>query len=259
VGALEAADDPSSFSSGNACDPTTNRVMCRVINEANSSFVTINPSDVSMNCTPSCNSAINYMVTVTVTGHFHLLTPLLSVFTGGSNVTFQQSATAQIDTAPVGGDLSTPAPTPTPTPVPTPTPSPSPTPTPTPAPGPTPTPGGATPTPTAAPTPTPSPSPTPCYAPTSDFSFAPSSGVAFKNQGHPGTTFVFNDLSTNMNAWCHPIWSWNFGDGSGASSLENPTYVYATANTNPGFTITLTVSNNAGTSTKTKLVTVSPS
>jgi Flp pilus assembly protein TadG len=259
-GAIEAAAHPDSFDTGDPCDADTNRVMCRVINESNGSFVAIAPSDVSLSCTPSCNAAINHTVTVTVTGHFHLLTPLLAAFTGGSNVTFQQSATAQIQTAPVGGDLSTPAPTPTPTPVPTPTATPGPTPTPVPGPTPTPAPGATpTPTPTPSPSPTPVPTPTPCYAPTANFSFSPSTGVAFKNNGHPGTTFVFNDLSTNMDSWCHPIWSWNFGDGSGASSLQNPTYVYGAANTNPGFTITLTVSNVSGTSTRTALVRVSPS
>jgi PKD repeat protein len=91
-----------------------------------------------------------------------------------------------------------------------------------------------------------------------NFTFSPSSGVAYKNHGHPGTTFTFTDLSTNMDSWCSPVWSWNFGDGSGASSLQNPFYVYASSNTSPGFTITLTVSNSSGSSTTTALVRVSP-
>lgn len=236
-GAIEAAMKPTSWVNGGACNKDTNRVMCRVINEAKGSFVSIAPADVSLVCDPACTKAIGNEVTVTVKGHFSLLTPLMAVFTGGQNVTFASTATAQIATPPAGGTASTPTPSPTPTPTPTPTPAPTATAT-----------AGPTATPTVAPTPTPTPTPTPCFAPKASFTVIPTGGFATK-PSRPGTVFTFTDTSFNMTAGCSPVWSWSFGDGSGTSSLKNPTYVYAKQNTNPGFQVTLVVTNSLGNAT----------
>ncbi len=239
-GAMEASVNPNSWVAGAACNKTTNRVMCRAVNEAKGSFVTVAPSGVSRWCTPNCTPALGSTVTVRVQGQFSLITPLMAVFLGGQTVTLGSEATAQIATAPVGGVASTPTPVPTPTPTAAPTPTPTPTPTGTVAP---------TPTPTAAPTPTPTPQ---CFAPTASFSVNPTSGFRDKNN-RPGTVFSFTDSSLNMGPGCGAIWSWNFGDGSGASSQQNPSYVYSSQGTK---TITLTVSNSKGNSTTTRQVTV---
>ncbi len=242
AGALEAAIHPTSFVSGQACNTLTNRVTCAVLTESSGSFLTVSASDVSLACTPDpCAEALGNQVTVTVVGHFSLLTPILSAFFGGTDVTFAQSASAQIAVRP---SVGAPTPTPTATPLPTPTPTPTPTPVPTP-----------TPTGTVAPTPTPTPAPTPtptpfCIPPTADFSFSPSSGIKKK------TNFQFTDLSTTTPS-CPLTWSWNFGDGAGdsASTLQNPVHQYQIKGT---FTVTLVVSNFGGPATRTRTVSVSP-
>lgn len=230
-GAIEASIDPALFVAGQPCNATTNRVMCRTINETAGSFVTIVPADVSLVCDPSCAPAIGNRVKVTVVGHFSLITPLLSVFTGGQNVTLRSTASAQIITTPVVGNPSTPQPTASPTPSVTPSPTPS----------------GSVP-PSGSPTPIPSPI---CVAPANvALNVSPTSGFRYKNPGKPGTTFQFSTGASNMNEpLCHPIWTWNFGDGAGTSSLFAPQYVYLAANTSPGFEVTITASNDGGQAT----------
>lgn len=237
-GAMEASRNPTSFQANTGCNTSTNRIMCRVINESKGSFVAVLPADVSVSCSPSCTAAMGNMATVRVNGRFSLLTPLLAGFLGGSTINMAASASAQIITQPTTGVVSTPSPTPTPTPTPTPAP--------TPTPGPT-----ATATATASPTATPVPTPQ-CFAPTANFSVTPTSGFRDKNN-RPGTVFSFTNSSLNMTAGCNPIWSWSFGDGSGASSQQNPTYVYSSSGTK---TITLSASNSAGSSSTTRTVTV---
>ncbi len=222
-GAIEAALNPASFSAGAGCDAATNRVMCRVVNETQSSFVSVAPADVALSCSPaSCAKAIGSTVTVTVTGHFRLITPILAVFTGGQDITFASSAEAQINTPPVvtaGGG----GPTPTPTLAPTPTLTLAP---------------GATPTPTPAPTGGPTIPPL-CSAPVASFTWT-----------NPANKRIdFTDTSTNMaTAGCINVWSWNFGDGAGTSAAQNPTYTYQTGSRRD---VTLTVSNSAGSSSRT--------
>lgn len=243
-GAMEASVNPDSWVAGGACNKSTNRIMCRAVNEAKGSFVTVAPAGVSRWCTPDCTPALGTTVTVRVEGQFSLITPLMAVFTGGQTVTLASEATVQIATAPIGGVASTPTPSPTPSPTASPTPTPSPTPS-----------GSAGPTPPATASPTPVPTPQ-CFAPTANFTVSPSSGSRRKNVNFPGTTFVFTDTSSNMAAGCGTIWSWSFGDGSGSSSLQNPTYVYNTSNTSPGFTVTLVASNSMGNSTATRVILV---
>lgn len=101
-GALEAAIDPGSFQAGQACDSTTNRIICRVIGAAAGSNVTIAPADISVTCDPSpCPTTPTFgdTVTVTVTSHFGVITPFLSVISGPS-LTLRASATAQLIVAP---------------------------------------------------------------------------------------------------------------------------------------------------------------
>jgi cell division septation protein DedD len=245
AGALEASNHPTSFVAGQPCDASTNRVMCAVLTESSGSFLTIAPADVSLTCNPDpCAEALGNQVTVSVRGHFSLLTPILSAFTGGTNLTFSQSASAMLATRP---NITTSTPTPVPTATATPTTTPVPTATPTP----TPTPVG-TPAPTPTPTPVPTPTPTPtCFEPTADFVFAPGTGKK------KITAFQMIDLSVTTPS-CPLTYSWNFGDGAGVSStstLQNPTHVYQAQG---GFTITLVVSNLGGQSTRTRTITVTP-
>lgn len=246
-GAYEAAYNPTSFVSNGNCDKTTNRVMCRVLSEATGSFVVVQKADVSVACSPSCGKAIGNNVTVTVNGHFTLLTPLMAPFLGGNNVTLTSTATAQVITDPpvaAAAPTATPTPTPTPTPAPTATPSPTPT--------------GTGPTPSPGPTATPTPTPVPCFVPVANFTVSPSGG--FKDV----TLFQFTDTSQWMPIGsCNTVWSWNFGDGAGqsnnnagTSNAQNPTYIYNKSKTNPGFTVTLAASNSMGSSTRTVVVRV---
>ena len=229
-GAMEGIFQPNSFIAGTACtsaNQDSNRIMCRVVNEVRDSSITVTPADVAKSCSPSCTPGsvgAPSTLTVTVTGHFSLLTPLMAVFTGGQDITLTAAADATIAMTPTGGPVATPTPTPSPSPTPTPTPTGSP---------------GPSPTPTATASPTPPPQP--CVAPVANFSVSPATGKKKK------TDFAFTDSSTNMaNPACNRIWSWNFGDGTGASSSQNSVHQYDSAGT---YTITLSVSNSAGTST----------
>jgi hypothetical protein len=91
---MQAADSPTSFLANQACNKTTNKVMCRVINEAKGSFVSVAPADVSLACAPACDTGIGNTVTVSVNGHFSLITPLLAGFLGGQNLTLTSTAAA---------------------------------------------------------------------------------------------------------------------------------------------------------------------
>ena len=50
--------------------------MCRALGEATGSFVTISPTNVSLTCSPACNSQLGYIATVRVQAPFTLLTPI---------------------------------------------------------------------------------------------------------------------------------------------------------------------------------------
>src|SRR3954470_5062787 len=53
-GALEASTNYTSWQANANCNKTTNAVMCRVLGEATSGWVTVAKGDVSMSCAPSC-------------------------------------------------------------------------------------------------------------------------------------------------------------------------------------------------------------
>jgi Flp pilus assembly protein TadG len=237
AGALEAATNPASYLAGQPCDKATNRVICAVLTESSGSSVAIAPDDVILTCVPaSCAPALGNEVRVQVVGHFSLITPALSMFTGGQAFDLTATATAQINTRP-SIPTGSPLPVPTPTPAPTPEPTPAPTPDPSAPPGPTP-----------GPTPTPVPTPL-CFSPAADFTVSPGSGKKKK------TEFEFTDLSTSSPE-CALAWSWNFGDGGGTAStstLQNPTHVYEAQGV---YTITLVVSNSGGSTSRSRTVTV---
>lgn len=210
-GAFQASVTPTSFQAGQPCSTTTNLVMCRTLLEAKSgSVVAIAPADVQLTCSPTCSSGMGNTVTVTVTGHFNLLTPLMTVFFGGSqDVTFAASSTHQIETLP---------PPPTPTPAPTPT---------------------STPTPTLTPTPTPTPTPT-CGLPSAGFTYSTTPA----NMKAP-VTLTVTDTSTSPGC---PItaWLWDFGDGTTSIQQDPGTKTYVVAGT---YNVTLQVTNQTGSNT----------
>lgn len=210
-GAMVAATNPTSFSSGAACGPS-NRVMCAATREPNGSFVTVAPADVALACDPSCTKANGNRVTVTVTGHFRLLTPLMWAFTGGPDITFAQSATADMVVLPAAAGLPTPTPTPAPTP-----------------------------TPTASATATPTPTPSPTCAPAS-VSFTYSQ----QNRNRP---VVFTSTASPTSGACAiTFWRWEYGDGNtDAGNLPTVSHDYGSAHQDTTFNVTLSVTNPAGT------------
>jgi Flp pilus assembly protein TadG len=201
--ALEATVNPSSYIAG-TCDPVTSSIVCAGVNEARNSWVTVTPADVVASCTPACTKNYGNEVTVTVTGHFSLLTPLMGAFTGGQDITLVSTAKAEV--------IEVPVPLVGPTPVPTPTPDPAATPTPEPTPG---------------PTPTPTPSCAPPYA-------AATWSVQNKR-------IDFESTSTPTSGACEIIhWRWAFGD-TAISEGFLPTVSHQYPDKNTSYVVTLTV------------------
>ena len=129
-GAFQGAVTPVSFTAGQPCpsNGASNLVVCRTQLEALGSPVTITPDNIAMECNPAdCSTGIGNTVTVTVTGHFTLLTPLLAPFSGSSrDLTITSMASAQIETLPTPTFVP-PWATPTPNPSASGSPSPAPT------------------------------------------------------------------------------------------------------------------------------------
>src|SRR5688572_24784318 len=134
-GAFQASVTPADYSAGQPCpsDGASNLAVCRTILESRGSSVTITPADVDVLCNPvDCSVGLGNTVAVNVTTKFQLLTPVLSVFFGGTReLTLTAAAVAQIETLPTPS-FTTPWATPTPTPAPSGSADPSAAPTPTP-------------------------------------------------------------------------------------------------------------------------------
>lgn len=212
--AMKASEDPTSYTSG-TCDATTSKVVCAAMNEARNSFVTVAAADVSMTCLPACTKSYGNRATVTVLGHFNLLTPLMSAFTGGSNITLRSTASADVVVVPVVAAATTPTPVATPTP---------------------------TPVGTPAPTPAATPTPVPCAPPYAAFTYSQ------QNKNKP---VVFTSTSTPTSGTCQILyWRWDFGDG--VLSTGNPTTISHTYATQGGtYTVALTVTVTGGVTTTT--------
>jgi Flp pilus assembly protein TadG len=217
-GAMVAATSPTSYVGGAACDASTNAVTCAATREGQGGFVTVSPTDVAMACSPSCTKAYGTTVTVTVTGHFQLLTPLMWVFTGGPNVTFDRSADADVVITPTAGGFATPSPSPTASP---------------------------TPSSSSSPTPTPTTSPTPTATAT-----CPSPLVLFTTyQKNKNWAIDFTSTSTPTSGTCAiSYWRWDFGDGTtSAGAVGTTSHDYGKANEGKTFNVTLTVTTPSGT------------
>lgn len=209
-GAFQAAQTPASYSANQACPlgATTNQVVCRVLLEAKNSVVTIQPSDISLVCTPDCSRTLGHRVSVTVRGRLTLLMPFMAPLLGGQTLTFSSTATTQLEALPTGvAAAATPSPTPSPS-------------------------SSASPTPTPAPTPAPT-----CGPPSAGFTYttSPSSMQA---------PVRLNVTDTSTSPSC-PItsWLWDWGDGSTSSAQNPPQKNYVAPGT---YTVTLRVSNGSG-------------
>lgn len=213
---FQAAQTPTSYLAGQACNTSTNLVICRGILESKGSVVTVDPADITMTCSPSCTGAMGNTVTVKATGTFNLLTPVMATFFGGTTVTFSSSATNQINALPPS---ATSAPTPTPSP-----------------------------TPSATPAPTPSPTPLPtisCSGVSAGFTYtsSPSTNTS-------PVTVTVTDTST-FNALCSTVWAWSWGDGTTTYGQSQSPHVFYNPGpaTNKTFTLSLKVTSGAFTST----------
>jgi Flp pilus assembly protein TadG len=222
-GVFQAAQTPTDFNSAQPCpaDGKTNVIYCRIKLES-SGGVSIAPTDVSVSCSPvDCSTGIGNTVTVRVTGHFRLFTPLMAVFFGGNqNVTFSQAATANRETLPVVGASAAPSATPSPSPSPSPSSS-------------------------ASPSASPSPSPSACTLPSAGFTYT---STPPSNQA-PVTVNV-TDTSTSISCGI-TSWLWSWGDGTTTlSKVPGPhTYVVKNPDKSGGYIITLKVTNAAGSTT----------
>jgi Flp pilus assembly protein TadG len=220
-GAYEASYG-GSYIADTACG-ASNSVMCAVLNEAQGSL-TVAPADVDLTCTPvgGCASgAYGDVVTVSVTGHFDLLTPILAVFFGGTNITFNSVAAADmIDTASAAAGVPTPVPTATILPTDTPIPTPS---------------GAATAPPTAAPTPS---APT-CPQPIASFTYSQ------QNKNKP-VVFDGASWSSPTSGSCQiTFWRWEYGDGQiDAGNFPSASHDYNCDGCT--FNVALTVTNPFG-------------
>ena len=106
AGALEAARNPTSFLAGTNCttaNQDSNRVMCRTLSESKGGFVTVAPADVTVQCSTSpcpASPALGNTVSVIVTGHFRLVTPIIGGLLG-SDLQLHATSQAQLNAAPV--------------------------------------------------------------------------------------------------------------------------------------------------------------
>jgi Flp pilus assembly protein TadG len=231
-GAFEAARNPTSFASGESCDPVTNRVVCRVLNEMRGSSYTVTPADISLRCSVDpcpANPVIGQTVEVRVQGRFALATPILEIFLGGRTVTTSSAAVAQLGVDPEPGTAATPSPSPTPDPTPTPE---------------TPETAG-TPDPSASvePSPEASVAPSPSLVPVCEKPTVTGTIKADPMVGSTSTVFTFNAPGVKDQPGCDVTYTWSFGDG-GSGSGETILYQFAKKGTGPlkQHTVTLAIS-----------------
>ena len=215
---FQAAQTPTAYQAGQPCSPgneDANKVICRAILESTGSVITVTPADISLSCSPSCSDSMGNTVTVKATGRFNLLTPVMSVFFGGSTITFSSTSTNQISALPAVASSTT-APTAAPTPT-------------------------ATPTGTAAPTATPAPSPTPnCLAVSAGFT-----KTSTPSDDRSPVTVTVTDTTT-WNTSCSTVWAWNWGDGvTTYGQVQAPHVYYNAGPSTKHFTLTLTVTSGA--------------
>jgi len=224
-GAFQATTTPTDLNTSNPCPATgdSNLILCRVQLELNGSGISVSPSDIAVSCSQTgCPKTMGSRITVTLTGRFQLLTPILSPFFGGTNVAFTRSATAQMEALPAPATLPPITTTTTSTTTTSATTS---------------TTSTSTSTSTTTTTTT---STVACVMPSAGFTY-----TANPNSKHAPVTLSVVDTTTSP-ACAITSWFWQWGDGS-TSMIKDPTaHVYLAPGT---YFITLTVANAAGTDT----------
>jgi Flp pilus assembly protein TadG len=224
-GVFQAAVTPTDFDSSQPCpaDGKTNVIYCRIALES-SGGVTIAPTDVSVSCNPvDCSKGIGNTVSVAVTGHFRLFTPLMAVFFGGNqNVTFTGSATANRETLPVSGASAAPSASPSPSP---------------------------SSSPSASPSDSPSPSSGTCVLPSAGFTYTTTNNHPADPTKGPVTVTV-TDTSTSISCGI-TSWLWTWGDGTTSLGKVPGSHKYVSPNGNGSgyYLVTLKVTNAAGSTT----------
>jgi PKD repeat protein len=110
-GAFQAADDPTSYQAGQACNTSTNLVVCRVQLESKDSGISIAATEIALSCNISgCPEQAGSTVTVEVSGQFQLVTPLLSFIFGGQTIPMTAQSTAQLQYLPTPNTATLPPP-----------------------------------------------------------------------------------------------------------------------------------------------------
>jgi len=218
---FQAAQTPTAYLAGQPCtsgDEDANLVICRAILESTGSVITVTPADVTLTCSPSCGGTMGNTVTVTVTGRFNLLTPVMAVFFGGTTITFSSTSTNQISALPPMPTAPPGAPTDTPVP-----------------------------SATASASPTPAPTVMPCSLPSAAFTYT-------KSGTNSPVDVTVTDTSTSSASCGITQWRWDWGDGTSPTidfgSASGHTHRYV--NPGPGkqnYPLTLTVWNAAGSNT----------
>jgi Flp pilus assembly protein TadG len=217
---FQAAQTPTSYQAGQPCSTSTNMVICRGMLESKGSVVTVKPSDIVLTCTPSCTAAMGNTVSVTATGRFNLLTPVMAAFFGGTTITFHSTATNQISALPPPATAAPTAPSASATPAPS---------------------SSATPAPTGTPSPTATPS---CASVSAGFTYTSSPS---SNQS-PVTVTVTD--TTTYDPACVTVWQWIWGDGTtSVGQVPGPHTYYNNAGTNQTYILNLTVTSGTFTTT----------
>ena len=221
---FQAAQTPTSYLAGQACDQITNLVICRGILESKGSVITVSPTDITLTCSPSCTGAMGNTVSVKATGHFNLLTPVMAVFFGGTNVTFSSTSIQQIGALPAVVTTTSTSSTSTST-----------------------TSTSTTSTTTTSTTSTSSTTSLNCSGVSAGFSYTKS-----PSSNQSPVTVTVTDTST-YNASCVTVWAWDWGDGVTTYGQVQAPHVYrnqtgANGNTK-NFNLTLTVTSGTFTDT----------
>lgn len=214
--AFQARETPTDFDNTKGCPgDDTNMIICRALLEAKNSPITVAPADVTLACDPACTPGLGNRVSVTVVGHFKLVTPILATFFGGKqDLEFAATSTHQIETYPTSATaVATPTPTPTPTA-------------------------------SATATPTPTPTSAACVLPSAGFTYTASPSTL-----KAPVTVTVQDTSTSTSCGI-TSWYWVVTRNSTTwwfSSNQNPSVPSLST---PGtYRITLTVANAAGSNT----------
>jgi hypothetical protein len=212
----------------------TNSVMCAILNEAQSSL-TIAPGDVTWSCNNAggcAPGAFGDRVTIKVTGHFQLLTPILAGFFGGTNVSFSSTAAADVVMTTHTGSSATVPPAPTVTPSPTPSP-----------------------VPTASQIVTIPPAPTMSATPSAPTCNLPSPNFSWTQQNKTRPVVFTSSSSPTTGSCAITFYRWEYGSPDNTTDAGNlPTVSHSFAIQNRDYLVTLTVTNPRGTASITKTV-----